>query len=82
MSSKIFCDIKNCQNEGVGKRIAIVKIEVVPTGNSDYSSYEESRVDFVDRDLCKKHQDLYSKRMDGVLIENNEGLTLPGEKNE
>lgn len=79
MSKITLCDVNDCKNKAQLCRVALSNIEIVPTGNSDYSAYEEQTVQLTDVDMCEKHYEEYSKRMTNVLIKSEKGLYFPNE---
>lgn len=79
MSNKTFCDIKDCKEEGESYRVYLLNIEIVPTGNSDYSAYEEKKVVREDVYLCNKHAAEYDKRIEKVMIHDQKGYYFPNE---
>lgn len=78
MSKKTFCDITNCEKNGKTYQIDLVETEIVPTGNSDYSAYEEKTLKRVTLDLCETHAQEYQKRIERwVAVRDSKGVRFP-----
>lgn len=73
-----MCDIAKCNKKGKSYSLYFLNVEIVPTGNSDYSSTIEKEVKMKDFDLCAAHVKEYDKRMEDVLVFTSEkGLFFP-----
>ena len=72
-----LCDIRFCKKEAKPYDLEYLRIEVVPTGNSDYSSTEEQEVRNDEFDLCPEHAEKYDKRIGKVIVKDESGLYFP-----
>lgn len=79
MSKIIMCDIRGCNNSGRLCNIMYENTEIVPTGNSDYSSYEEKTVLGSQIDICEDHIKEFEDRIGKVLRKNEKGFYFPHE---
>ncbi len=78
MSKYTVCDIKDCDGTATEKKVIISNIEIVPTGNSDYSAYEEATLISTTIDICEKHFEEYEKKLSNILIKDSKGLRFKG----
>lgn len=71
-----ICDIEGCGHEASPHTLSMLAVQRIPTGNSDYSSYEESTIKTTNIDLCEKHYKEYEKRI--PLINDGKGFKIRG----
>ena len=74
---QVVCDIRACEKPAKNYEVDYLKVEIVPTGNSDYSAYEEKTVKRGSFDLCETHAELYDSRIAKVLVKDEKGLRFP-----
>ncbi len=77
MSTNTTCDVRFCKKEARPYDVEYLNIQVVPTGNSDYSSVEEKEVRNDEFDLCEEHAKKYDKRIEKVIVRDESGLYFP-----
>lgn len=59
----ITCDIRDCVAYAASHQLSYLKVDIVPTGNSDYSAYKETKVKTEKIDLCNYHFQQYMEFM-------------------